>query len=109
MTPEIQAWLTKRARRLQVRSLRNGAQALFRASCRHKVRHACEEDTWSAVAYHADRFRQVVQPYRCSFCFGWHVGRVPSPERQARRLECRKRTLVFRLASLLTQVIEEKR
>jgi hypothetical protein len=47
---------------------------LRRNACKGKVRHANRENAMKAIW--AARYRDWMNPYRCTFCGCWHVGRA---------------------------------
>jgi hypothetical protein len=58
-------------------------RALRRRSCKGKVRHQGQEQAFAALRSlaRARGLDGAMNPYRCPFCGGWHIGHTPGRNR----------------------------
>lgn len=64
-------------------------RAQRRRSCSGKVKIVEEDSAWRIAKLMTQRHGQMLLPYRCSWCGGWHVGH-PS-KRALQRHEAQRR------------------
>lgn len=64
-------------------------RAIRRKACKGKVRHADQAAAHGALrALNQDKgYQGPMNPYRCPFCGGWHIGHSPGASRAARGLQ----------------------
>jgi len=61
-------------------------RALWRRSCKGKVRHECEQYADRHVRALEEQGEKGIRSYYCPFCHGWHVGHY-FHKREEERLE----------------------
>ena len=68
----------KPRRRPEERSARGGPREHWRADGRAQTRYARVEDANRASLHHRMEDGADLDPYRCGYCDGWHLGNRPS-------------------------------